>query len=196
MGVRSVPLRFAAMAALAVAAAALAGCASAAPKTAEGGAAVSEFRNGFLVFSHPAAWKPFVFKVTGTLHFHPMLYLSSQPAHQPCRKHASETVCGWPIGRLRPGGTLIVWENRGAPGASLASFPGTVVRIGGRRAKQAVSRPGDCGAIGADETIEAAIQRPMPDNWTAFTACLRGPGLADAERQIDALLASTQFLAP
>jgi hypothetical protein len=105
-------------------------------------------------------------------------------------------VCGWPVDRLQPGGALVVWENRGAPGWSLASARGTEVKIGGRKAKQEVSRPGKCAAIGADETIEVTIARPLPNNWTDVTACLKGPGLAASERRIDALLGSTRFLTP
>jgi hypothetical protein len=193
---RSPVLRFAAAAAFAAAALLPASCGSATPKASGSSSAVAEFRNGYLAFRRPTAWKPFVFKNRGALHFDPMLYLSSQPAHPPCRTNAAETVCGWPVDRLLPGGALVVWENRGAPNWSLASLPGADVRIGGRDAKRTVSRPGKCAAIGADETIEATIERPMPDNWTAFTACLRGPGLAASERRIDALLGSTRFLAP
>ena len=196
MGRPSVLLRPAAAAVLAAVAVVSAGCGSAAPRTGGGGSAVSAFHNSFLAFSYPTAWKPFVFQITGTLHFHPMLYLSSQPAHQPCHEQGSATVCGWPVDRLRPGGALVVWENRGAPNWTLASVPGADVHIGGRRAKREVSRPGLCAAIGADETIEATIARATPGNWTDFTACLRGPGLAASERRIDALLASTRFLAP
>jgi hypothetical protein len=122
-----------------------------------------------------------------------MLYLSSQPVRQPCRTHGSTTVCGWPLARLQPGGTLIVWENRGAPGWTLRTAPGRPLRVGGRAARQAVFKPGECVAIGADETIEVAIERPVPDNWTAFTACLRGPGLTASEHDVAALLASTRF---
>jgi hypothetical protein len=195
MGVQSVAVRLAVLAVVAVAAAVPAGCGAASSGTAKRGS-TAEFRNAFLTFSHPSGWKPFVFKVSGTLHFKPMLYLSSQPAHRPCRTQAAETVCGWPVDRLRPGGALVVWENRGAPGWSLATFPGTSTKIGGRKAKRVVSRPGECGAIGADETIEVAIERPLRNNWTAFTACLRGPGLSAGEDRIDALLASTRFLEP
>jgi len=193
MKLRSVPLRSAALAALALAAA---GCNSDTPKSAGDRAAAPEFKNSFLTFNHPAAWKPFVFPVTGTLHFKPMLYLSSQPAHPPCRTQASATICAWPVDRLRPGGTVILWENRGAPGWSLSAAPGASVRVGGRAAKRVVSRPGDCGSIGADETIDVAIERPLANNYTAFTACLKGPGLATGERRVDTLLASTRFLAP
>jgi hypothetical protein len=192
MKLRSVPLRSAALAALVLAAA---GCNSASPRVAADRTA-PEFRNSFLAFTHPAAWKPFVFPVGGTLHFKPMLYLSSQPAHAPCRTKASETVCTWPVDRLQPGGAVILWENGGAPNWSLSTAPGSPFRVGGRAAKRRVSRPGPCRSIGADETIDVAIERPLADNYTAFTACLKGPGLAAAERRVDALLASTRFLAP
>ena len=152
------------------------------------------FRNGFLSLGYPAAWKPGVFKVAGELHFAPMLYLSSQSLHQPCHTKQLATVCGWPVDRLEPGGALIVWENRGYPGWSLDTTPGKPLKVGGRQAKQQVMRPGQCSAIGADETIAVAIQRPIPDNWTAVTACLKGPGLGKSERELDALLASTRFL--
>ena len=196
MGRRSILVRLAAAALLAALAAVPAACGSAEPPTSGGSSTEDEFHNTFLAFRYPTDWRPFVFEITGTLHFDPMLYLSSQPAHQPCQKHGAVTVCGWPVDRLRPGGVLVVWENRGAPNWSLASVPGADVTIGGRRAKRELSRPGECAAIGADETIEVAIVRPLPDNWTAFTACLRGPGLAASESRIQALLGSTRFLAP
>jgi hypothetical protein len=195
MRLQTLALRSAAAAlGLVLTAAFLAGCGST-PKASGSSGALVTFRNNFLVFGYPPAWKPTVFTITGTLHFSPMVYLSSQPVHHPCHSQQSATVCGWPLDRLRPGGTLIVWENRGFPGWSLRTTQGTSVRIGGRLAKQTVTRPGQCAAIGADETIAVEIERPIPDNWTAFTACLRGPGLAATERQVDALLASTKFVA-
>lgn len=160
------------------------------------GGAVAGFRNNYLAFRYPSGWQPFQFQITGTLHFHPMVYVSTQPGRNPCRQSPTGTVCGWPIDRLRPNGVLIVWENRGYPGWSLASVPGRALRVGGRSARSVTARTGVCSAIGADETVEVAIQRPVPENWTAFTACLRGPDLSAGERAVDALLASTHFLAP
>lgn len=183
----------AAAAALVLVGTAAAGCGSA-PKASDGSAGRRTFRSHFLAFGYPADWKPSVFGVTGELHFAPLVYLSSQPVHPPCRTKASVTTCGWPLERLRPGGALVVWENRGAPGWSLLTTPGKPVRVGGRRARRTVTRPGLCRTIGADETIAVEIERPLPDNWTAFTACLRGPGLAAGERDVNALLASTRFL--
>ena len=196
MRLQTFALRSAAAAtALVLIAATVSGCGSASNASGSSGA-VETFQNSFLVFGYPPAWKPAVFKITGTLHFSPMVYVSSQPVHHPCHSQQSATVCGWPLDRLRPGGALIVWENRGFPGWSLRTTHGTALRIGGRRAKQTVTRPGQCGAIGADETIAIEIARPIPNNWTAFTACLKGPGLASSVREVDALLASTKFVAP
>jgi hypothetical protein len=182
------------VAALTVAITAAPGCSAdsspAAPPT------VSHFRNSVLAFSHPVAWSPYVFKATATPHVNPLLYLSTQPAHDPCKQQGSSSVCGWPIDELRPGGVLIVWENRTFPGWSLDSASGTVLRVGGRRAKRASVHPGECSSIGGDETIEVTIQRPVANSWTAVTACVRRPHLAESERRIFALLASTRFLAP
>jgi hypothetical protein len=53
---------------------------------------------------------------------------------------------------------------------------------------------GICRSIGADRTIDVLVQtRPLPSPLMELTACLRGPGLAQAEKSVDALLASTQF---
>jgi hypothetical protein len=51
-----------------------------------------------------------------------------------------------------------------------------------------------CRGIGADRTVDVLIQTsPLPSTLTEFTACLRGPGLAQAEKSVEALLASTKF---
>ena len=154
-----------------------------------------KYSNSFLSFSHPSTWKPYPFQWAGALHFQPLLYVSTQPLQDPCRTKGKATVCTWPLQRLQPGGVLITWENRGFPGFSLQTQPGSALRVGGRSAKRAAMRPGPCAAIGGDLTIEVAVARPLADNWTEVTACLRGPGLAQNERRVDALLASTKFLA-
>jgi hypothetical protein len=173
------------------------GLANAASTDATGHAATaSSFRNGFLAFRYPSRWKPYQFDTSRMLHFHPMVYVGTQPGRNPCHQSQMETVCGWPVDRLRPNGVLIAWENRGWPGWSLASVTGRALKVGGRAAKISKARPGACSTIGADETVEVAIERPMLDNWTAFTACLRGPDLLASERAVNALLTSTRFLAP
>ena len=158
------------------------------------------YRNSFLTFTYPAAWAPSVF-TEQTLHFHPMVYLSTQPTHDPCRTTASAlggstTTCGWPVGRLAPGGVVVALENRGQPVFSLANFAGAPTRIGGRPAKVSTQRPGSCRALGGEATVSVAIARPLASNWTALDACLRGPNLAEQERQVRALLSSMRFLQP
>jgi hypothetical protein len=157
-------------------------------------AALASFRNDYLSFRYPPDWKPLGVRIAQpTLHFNPMVYLGTQKGHDPCRLKAGTTVCGWPVDRLHPNGVLVVWENQGYPGWTLASVKGTTTTIGGRPAKRNVQRPGECSAIGADETVAVAIQGPGAANWTQFTGCLRGPDLATGEHEIDSLLASTTF---
>jgi hypothetical protein len=157
--------------------------------------ALASFRNDFLALQYPAGWKALQ-SPSGALHFQPMVYLSAQPAHDPCTRAGTTTACGWPVRTLRPNSVLVMWENRGAPDWSLAAAQGTKIRVDGRPAVRAVTRPGACGAIGADATVSVEIQRPLRYNWTSFTACLRGPDLSTQERTVSAILASTRFLAP
>lgn len=161
---------------------------------------LATYRNSFMTFRYPAAWSPRVWQTT-ELHFHPMLYLSTQPTHNPCRTETAagdgtSIACGAAVDRLAPGGVVIVWQNQGYPGTSLASFTGRSMQIDGRPAKLSAGRPRTCGAIGADEEISVNIARPLAGNWTSIDACLRGPGLAEKERQVRALLGSTRFLTP
>jgi hypothetical protein len=150
------------------------------------------YSNSLLSFSHPATWKAYPFRWAGELHFSPMVYLSTQPVHDPCSTKGNATSCGFPVGQLRPGGVLVTWNASGPPAFALG--PGTRVRVGGHAARRVETAGGICGRIGADKTIDVRIQTsPLPSPLTALTACLRGPGLAQAEQSVDALLASTQF---
>ena len=159
-------------------------------------ASLTTFRNAYLQFRYPQNWRALQFPDSGELHFHPMLYLSTQPGHNPCNQTGLSVTCGWPVDQLQPSGVLVQWENKGFPGWSLATQTGTSIHVDGRPAREQTAKPGDCRSIGADETVSVEIARPMADNWTAFTACLRGPNLAASEQKIAAVLASTRFLQP
>jgi hypothetical protein len=159
-------------------------------------ATLSTFQNGFLTFRYPQAWRTLRFTNPNELHFSPLVYLSTQPGHDPCHQSGPAIVCDWPVDHLLPSGVIAKWENRGFPGWTLASETGTRVSVGGRSAKEQTTRPGECRTIGADETVSVQIARPVQYNWTDFTACLRGPNLADQERAVSAVLASTRFLQP
>ena len=150
------------------------------------------YRSGGLTFRHPESWTEYPFRWSGELHFRPLVYLSTQPVHDPCSTHRSTTSCGLPVPRLRPGGVLVVWQVNGVPAMGLG--PGARIRVGGHAAARVVTRGGICGSIGADRTMEVAVETtPTPSALTYLTACLRGPNLAQNERRVDALLASTRF---
>jgi hypothetical protein len=150
------------------------------------------YSDSSLSFSHPAAWKAYPFRWDGGLHFRPLVYLSTQPVHDPCSMQGNTLSCGFPVGRLGPGGVLVTWNASSPPATGLG--PGSRIRVGGRPARRVDTAGGICRGIGADRTIDVLIQTsPLPSTPTEFTACLRGPGLAQAEKSVDALLASTKF---
>jgi hypothetical protein len=150
------------------------------------------YSNSSLSFSHPAAWKAYPFRWGGELHFRPMVYLSTQPVQDPCSTKGNTTSCGFPVGQLRPGGVLVTWNASNPPAVALG--PGSRIQIDGREARRVDTGGGICRSIGADRTVDVLIQtRPLPSTLTEMTACLRGPGLAQEEKSVDALLASTKF---
>jgi hypothetical protein len=163
--------------------------AQAAPKDAP----LATYTGSGLSFSYPSAWtasKPTL--PTVALHFNPLVYLSTQPVHAPCTTKGDTTSCDFPVDHLQPGGVLVTWETNGLPAMGLG--PGRQMQVGGHPAVRQEKAGGECSKIGADRTIDVAIAtHPLPSALTYFTACLRGPGLADGEKAVDALLASTTF---
>lgn len=151
-----------------------------------------KYSNSYLSFSHPASWKAYPFRWDGGLHFRPLVYLSTQPVHDPCSMQGNALSCGFPVGQLQPGGVLVTWNASSPPATRLG--PGTRVRVDGHVARRVDTVGGMCRRIGADRTIDVLIQTTrLPSTPTEFTACLRGPGLAQEEKNVDALLASTKF---
>jgi len=150
------------------------------------------YSNSLLSFSHSAAWKAYPFRWAGELHFRPMVYLSTQPVQDPCSTKGNTTSCGFPVKQLEPGGVLVTWNASTPPAMALG--PGSRIRVDGREARRVDAAGGMCRSIGADRTIDILIAtRPLPSTPTQFTACLRGPGLAQEEKSVEALLASTKF---
>jgi hypothetical protein len=150
------------------------------------------YSNSLLSFDHLAAWKAYPFRWAGELHFRPMVYLSTQPVQDPCSTKGTTTSCGFPVKQLEPGGVLVTWNASTPPAMALG--PGSRIRVDGREARRVDTAGGMCRSIGADRTIDVLIAtRPLPSTPTQFTACLRGPGLAQEEKSVEALLASTKF---
>ena len=153
---------------------------------------LARYSNSFLSFSHPASWKEYPFHWAGELHFRPMVYLSTQPVHDPCSTKGNTTSCGFPVGRLQPGGVLVTWNASSPPAMGVG--PGSEIKVDGREARRLDTAGGICRSIGADRTVDVLIQtRPLPSTLTEMTACLRGPGLGQAEKSLNALLASTRL---
>jgi hypothetical protein len=87
---------------------------------------------------------------------------------------------------------LVAWQVNGIPALGLG--PGARIRIDGHPATRVVTRGGICKKIGADRTMEVVVETsPTPSPFTYVTACLRGPNLAQNERRVDALIASTRL---
>ena len=152
---------------------------------------LARYSSSFLSFSHPAAWKAYASR-PGGLHFNPLVYLSAQPVHEPCSTKGKTTTCGFPVDRLEPGGVLVSWLYNGPPAIGLG--PGRQIQVGGRPARIVETTGGICRRIGADRTVDVLVAvQPLPSALVEFTACLRGPGLAQDESDVTALLASTTF---
>lgn len=153
---------------------------------------VVTYSNSLLSFSHPAAWKAYPFRWAGELHYRPLVYLSTQPVQDPCATKGNTTSCGFPVKQLEPGGVLVTWNASNPPATALG--PGSRIQVDGRTASRVDTSGGMCRSIGADRTIDVLIPtRPLPSTPTEFTACLRGPGLAQEEKNVTALLDSTKF---
>jgi hypothetical protein len=151
-----------------------------------------KYSDRYVSFTYPTAWAASRPKGPGELHFHPLVYLGTQPVHDACSVHANETTCDWPIRHLQPGGVLALWQLPyvGPTGPMGPTPQETRIQVGGHTAWRQDTKGGDCRRIGADRTIDVLVPSANP---IELTVCLRGPGLARNERRLDALLASTQF---
>lgn len=163
---------------------------------------LATFHGQMVRFRYPRSWQARHFdevsSFTGSI-----ADLSNQTMHAPCKrrrvKAGIETSCGWPVGRLPPGGVLMRWQQNGLPVPAswrFSDLPGRPMRVDGRPARQQIQQPGDCEGIGATETITTAIKRAARGNYYSVTACLRGPGLNALERDAQSILASTHLSQP
>jgi hypothetical protein len=143
-------------------------------------------------FDYPSCWTP-VHNVEVSTMSSSLVDLSNEAMQDPCTTTASSTACGWPLTKLAAEGVLVRWSSNGFPGWSLQQAPGTSLTVGGLPAREQVSQPGNCGSIGADETIAVEVARTVPSNYYAMTACLRGPDQTQAASQVQQILASTTF---
>ena len=194
MEARLTPRRLLALAAIAALVAVTSACGGGgdAQAAAKSPPPLQNYSGSGLSFSYPAAWTAYPGK-QAALHFQPLVYLSTQPVHDPCSTQGNTTTCGFPVDRLKPGGVLVAWQRYGIPAMGLG--PGSRIRVGGDPATFVDKPSGECRKIGADRTIQLVVETsPPPAAFTYLTACLREPGAAQNARAVKALLASTKFL--
>jgi hypothetical protein len=154
------------------------------------------FSDGYLKFDYPTCWNAISYPEFEPFSS-PIVDLSNQATHNPCKTVGSKTTCGWPVNVVAPGHVLVLWAANGMPGWTLNRAQGATTTVGGRPAREAVTRPGTCGLIRGEETITVAISEPgMPSNWLSMTACLRSPGDAQAARQVAQMLTAVAFTSP
>ena len=164
-------------------------------------ATVTDTVGGF-TFERPASWVVWQPNEHSPMTSGPLLYLSTDPLLPACAvapsaspnpPDAMGSACAWPLRELKPGGVLATWWTS----RILQPLPtaGTVVETNGAKARWNTASPGECSAIGADETVTVwvPIGQPSPLSNVALTACLRGPDLAASEAAVRSLLASARL---
>lgn len=146
---------------------------------------------GGLAFDYPSVWTRQQF--TRVSSFTNLLtYLSPLSLHDPCtRTENSESIridCGAPLDQLDPGTILVTWENIGFPhSADQPEVPQPNTTLGGQVARvESVMTP-VCSPLGGDSSIVADIARPMGNHYE-LRACIRGPGAADMQATVHAML--------
>jgi hypothetical protein len=148
---------------------------------------------GPLSFQYPAAWSPSYYRFD-TSFADVIVYLSNAKLHAPCTTKNNlgdiTTTCQDPIRVLPAGGVLTTWSIVGYPHPG-PEIPHPNTTINGQPASIAVTKPGDCSHIGAQETVTAEIGRPIGNHFEVV-ACLRGPNVAGNEALVRQMLASTR----
>jgi len=148
---------------------------------------------GPLSFQYPAEWSPSRYRFDTTF-VDVIVYLSNAKLHAPCTTKNNlgdiTTTCQDPIRVLPAGGVLTTWSIAGYPHTG-PEIPHPNTTINGQPASIAISKPGDCSRLGAQETVTAEIGRPIGNHFEVV-ACLRGPNVAGNEALVRQMLASTR----
>ena len=134
------------------------------------------YRDRFLAFHYPRSWRVYHWTIPATeITF--IAYVSNARLRDPCTiRTGREFKCGYPIDRLPRGAVLVTWTASHLPGTSDRSSP------------LSIRRPGPCRYVGADATISELFS-----GGYYAEACLRGPGIARAERQVREMLSSVDL---
>lgn len=165
---------------------------------------IADSANGFS-FDRPLNWQRWQPNQHDPATSGPLLYLSTDdllpncaaaPGASPNPPDGQGYACTWPLRELERDSVLVVVYTTRIL-VPLPTSGGNQIHVNGASAQLQIAKPGGCGAIGADETLDVMlpIGQPTPLSNIGLMACLRGPNLALSEAQVGAMLASLK-LAP
>src|SRR5262249_12122292 len=161
---------------------------------------LAHYSDTHLSFDYPSSWKVSHYDDWVSPHEAKLVYLSTEPTHDPCVRSGNTITCGDPISSLRSGGVLVAWAELGFPGWNLNWEKGSPLQIDRLPAKLDVlqlpaadPRVQGCIQMGGDESVLAWVARRAQSNAYALSACLRSPNVGRAESEVKALLESTRF---
>lgn len=151
-------------------------------------------------FERPATWSVWQPNQHSPITDGPLLYLSTDlllpscavaPDASPNPPDSGGQACTWPLSNLERDGVLVTLYTTRIL-APLQTAGGRQIQVNGGSAELQIAKPGACGSIGADERLDVMIPigQPTPLSNIGLVACLRGPHLAAAEAQVEALLSS------
>jgi hypothetical protein len=150
-------------------------------------------------FERPADWTRWQPNQHSPMNDGPLIYLSTDPLLPACATMPAAApdladgqgrACAWPITELGSNGVLVIWLTTRV----LQPLPGTgeAIEVDRATAHLQITKPGGCGAMKADETIDVLVPigQPTPHSNLAVIACLRGPDLGSAEAKVRTMLRS------
>lgn len=163
---------------------------------------VADSANGWW-FERPASWTRWQPNEHSPMTARPLVYLSTDPLLPNCAVPPGATpnpadpqgnACTWPLSQLEPNGVLVIWWTTRILEA-LPTDGGELIEVNATTARLHTAKPGLCGEIGADETMEllVPIGQPTPLSNIGLVACVRGPDLATAEARVKAMLATARY---
>jgi len=163
-------------------------------------AALAHYSDAHLSFDYPSSWKVSHYDDWVSTREAKLVYLSTEPTHDPCVRSGNTITCGEPIYSLRSGGVLVAWAVFGFPGWNLNLEKGSPLRVDGLPAKwdalrlpAADPRVQGCIRMGGGESVLVWVARPAPSDAYTLSACLRSAKPDHAEGELRALLESTRF---
>ena len=163
-------------------------------------AALAHYSDVHLSFDYPSSWKVSHYDDWVSARQAKLVYLSTQPTHDPCVRSGNTSMCSDPIYSLKLGGVLVTWAVFGFPGWNLNLENGSALQVDGHPAKwDALRLPAaypnaqSCARIGGDQSVLIWVASLVQGGAYTLSACLRSPNVGRAEGQVRALLESTRF---